>query len=444
MKRIIALLLALLLALGCVMAGAEETETPEMTPFTVVCETELDEEAAADLLPSILPKLLQGIMPNMDSATIAVAQKFLPVISNLKEAVAFDGTTLQLDIMLKDVSLATLTAKLSETGAELLCSLIPSYKLTVQAETMNKLMESMNVQGQQGVQLSIDPEALSTEMQAIVEKYQDALNAVITPGQPEMGGFEYADVKFNVMTPADVDEKALFSVIAGILKDMMSNPAFSSALSSLDQTNGNGLDMSELEAKLAELENIPEEEFPEITVYVYKVVDEAGQAADKPMLISLDVDTKDAESNIFTVNMFEAEDAMILDMYGEIIEGQFFGLTLGMETAESMVLYADLYYLNPEKPLLGETITVTPNPEVTVAFDDEGKTVVAVEDLMQGTDNQLKAELMNDFTTNGVMTLLNSAMTAMPEEVGTIMSLFMGGAAAPAVEEGEAAPAGNE
>lgn len=444
MKKLLAFALALMLALGCVPAVAEEAQG--LPAFTAVSEMEINEEALAAVLPAL----------GMDESAMPVLQMFVPLLSNLKETLVFDGSAAELAFLLKDVPVATVTVREDDAAAELVSSLIPSYKLVASKETVDALMSQLSFGGD----ASLDADAFAAEMQAIADKYETAIINTITLGEPQETEFEFNGLTFNQGTPATVDVKALYKIIADIMKDVTSNQTLMGLMSSLGQAGS--LDMSQLEANLAEIENAKEEDLPEIRACAFNIVDEDGVVKELPHVIYLLVDTKKEEVGELEIGMYEdglvesvsvksetanvqltvvldpsdPENMLELDV---IFQDKYIAATVGMSAEEgSMTVHSNLYFMDPEKPLLCETVTFTFGDVPAIAFDDEGKTAIALEDMMQDAEGKTVGALLNDLSVNGLGMLLTNAMQAMPEEISGIMGLFMGGAA---VEE---APTANE
>lgn len=448
MKKILAMMLAMMLALGCVGAFAEEAQNAS---FTAYCETEINQEALAALLPAL----------GMDESMVSTVQSIVPLISNLSEKVSFDGSALQFDMLLKDTAIATVGARLGEAGAEIVSNLIPSYKLTVSAETVNSLLSKLTSESGE-LSLNFDPEALMGELTGIMNKYMDSFAAAITAGEPEACELEYDGYKFNVVTPVEVDVKALASTIANLLKDVISNETIMGALTSAGSMAN--LDMSSLQETIAKLENPTDEDLPEVNFVIYSIVAD-GQVLETPTLQCMDLIDKNDETGVVNLTLYQNGEAVYLEAVAEkqnveasiyinpadlanamslnvTANGTYIGLALGVEQSEAVAFYVDLYFMDAEKPLLSTTITLMNGAELTVSFEEEGKTVLAVEQLMQDSDGKALSDLLSDLTSNGLGTLLANAMQAMPQEVGALMTLFMGGGATQ--ELPEEAPAANE
>jgi len=108
-------------------------------------------------------------------------------------------------------------------------------------------------------------------------------------------------------------------------------------------------------------------------------------------------------------------------------QGMYVGAKIELANGENMKLDAQLFYMNPEKPLLTASAVVIPGGEVTLDLSGEGKENIDLAQLMQDEDGTLKNNLLMDVMSNGLNGLMARAAEIMPEEVSTLITLLMGG-----------------
>ena len=452
MKKILAMLLALMMALSCALAAAEEAAAPAIPSFTLECETEINEEALMKLLPKI----------GIDESQLPIVQNLLPILANLSEKLVIADNGAQLDLMLKGTPVATLAAKANDTGLEAVTNLLPSYKITLQKETLENLLQNMGLNN--GEVPSFDAEALSAEIMGIVAKYSEMFVSTITPGTPEQGAFEYDGCEFNTKVPFDVDTRALLTAVMNMIKEIMSNEAMQNALAAVPNAN---LDLSKIDEAIAKLESASDDEIPDVAVTQYFNADENGETTDSLQWSNVIVDSKSEDTGIVDTNVLtdgtvvkvnvniEKQDVNVTvyvnpeDM-GELLQldveakGEYFGLDVSVaqeEDVTSIGLY--VYVEDRESALLAEIITFYKGGELTASFDEEGKTVLAIEDALQDQEGTVLNALLTDLQTNGLMAVIGNAMQVMPQEINGLMTMFMGGAQQEVPAE-EAAPAVNE
>ena len=101
---------------------------------------------------------------------------------------------------------------------------------------------------------------------------------------------------------------------------------------------------------------------------------------------------------------------------------------LGIDQDGTRYNDADIYFLDSEKPLVCVHTTMAHEGELTFAFD--GKKSVTLTDLA-AKDGKALSSLAMDAMMNGLGGILSAATEAMPDEVGTLLTLFgLNGAAA--------------
>ena len=108
-------------------------------------------------------------------------------------------------------------------------------------------------------------------------------------------------------------------------------------------------------------------------------------------------------------------------------QGMYVGAKIELANGENMKLDAQLFFMNPEKPLLTASAVVIPGGEVTLDLSGEGKENIDLAQLMQDEDGTLKNNLLMDVMSNGLNGLMARAAEIMPEEVSTLITLLMGG-----------------
>ena len=126
MKKLIALLVAMMMAFSCVSVLAEETAISINVPnFTLTSEVTVNEEQVMALLPVL----------GLPEENVGMVQAFLPMLNGLSETIIFADMGLQYDLLLKGQEILSLVAEANEKGFALASNLVPSYKLTIQAGT---------------------------------------------------------------------------------------------------------------------------------------------------------------------------------------------------------------------------------------------------------------------------------------------------------------------
>ena len=437
MKKLVAMLLALIMALSCTAVFAEETEEtapaytmPELPAFTAYYKVNVDEEALSALVP----------MLGMDESAASIISMVLPFINNLSAQIAFKDFALQADVLLKDVAVATVAGRLnSENGKiEAVSNILPSYMLTVKLETIQTLIQQLmeQMQAQTG-ENSIDMEALMTSVQTAANEALAEIQNAITVGEPEEVEYSKYDVTFTAKAPITVDVKAVAKTMMNFVKTMVQDEKVASLIAS------SGKDASEIVANIdesiARIEATTEEQTPTFSGFMYKA--ETGE-----MLAELELDTKDQQTGVVNFEKFTSDNGVLVKAVSETagidislalsgldtvnakldatINGMYFGaqIVAGM-AEEGAQLNADIYFMNADKPLINCTLLLAMDAEITADFSGEGKEELTVEEIMANQESIGK--LQKDVTENGLAALLSGAMQAMPDEISKLLTTLM-------------------
>jgi len=435
MKKILALLMALMMALSCFAAVAEEEAAQEAFPipsfadfpaFTLEEKLSIDQEQAMALLPMVggVPEEMAGM-----------AQTILPIVGNLGIRFTLNQNA-QLDLLLKGASVLSNGIAQTEDGFALVSDLIPNYMITLKNETIQQLVEQFA--GQIKDTLSkIDFQAILNVVMTHVGECVNSLQTAVTMDEPETGEFVIEDITFNVKVPMTLDAKAVAVSVINMIKNIAQDETVASTVAQL----GGEIDLSSLDETLANVENTTEENTPEINVELYSLVDEEGNTDPSVSAILAVIDTKNEEVGAINLSAVSAlpvikctlevpsqelvativsntdlENMTFSERLDINAKGMYIGTTVdGALTENGAHAEEALYFMNNEKPLVISLTDFAVGGEVTLSFDAEGKTVLPVEELMADQEGQLSSGLMVDLMSNGLSTLLGKAAEVMPE-----------------------------
>ncbi|MBQ7657087.1 MAG: hypothetical protein IJS41_11355, partial [Clostridia bacterium] len=267
MKKLIAVLLAMVMAFSCTFALAEEPAQSlpgfELPAFTTTFQMELDEEAALSLLTAAgLPEEYAGI-----------AKTLLPLLNGMGEQVVFANNGLQYDLKIKDQDVFSLVAEATEGGFALSTDLLPSYVLTIKQETLAKLFKQAMEQFQTGIgQLDMEKimEAAGSIFNYAMEMGEVMQNSVAF-GEPVKGEYPLVDgVVFNTEKTLTVDVNAIMEAVKTFAAKVTADETIKSALESVASM----IPGAEFDPAALALEDVPAEQLPEVTGLVYTITDD--------------------------------------------------------------------------------------------------------------------------------------------------------------------------
>lgn len=183
MKKLLALALALIMALGCAGAFAEEA-APAYG---------IDTQVQLTLSHNIGPMLIGMATGNYDEQ---MSEAILDVLDSMYLDIACGGNVLDMALMGNDAPLTALVGVKDEDGVTLVGDLFPHYALRVENAELEALVQQLSEQlqaqfqeqlpGTEGVQL---PELSEEELQALMEDmqgYSEDINAFLAAVQNDM------------------------------------------------------------------------------------------------------------------------------------------------------------------------------------------------------------------------------------------------------------------
>ena len=183
MKKLLVLALALIMALGCAGAFAEEA-APAYG---------IDTQVQLTLSHNIGPMLIGMATGNYDEQ---MSEAILDVLDSMYLDIACGGNVLDMALMGNDAPLTALVGMADENGVTLVGDLFPHYALRVENAEIEALAQQLSEQLQEQLQLpgtegeSVQlPELSEEEMQALMEDmqgYMEDINAFLTAVQSDM------------------------------------------------------------------------------------------------------------------------------------------------------------------------------------------------------------------------------------------------------------------
>ncbi len=427
MKKIIALLLALVMALGCVGAFAEEASQPA---FTMSFESKVNVEAISQLLP----------MLGVDESAAAALQAILPLLAETNGQIVIADNGAQFDLGLKGQTVLTVAGEMTESGIALASDILPSYVITLAKETVEKMLQQFTAQSEDAM-ANVDMNAVVESLTGYFMQFASAVTTAVSNGEPEVGEFvfEDLDLTFNCRMPIEIDLEAIKTAALTLVDQIKNDENFASLVSALG-TMGIPVEISENTEVVT----------PEVTVYAYTNVDEEGNNTGEVNMVTVEVASEGQTVNV-TVLM-EGQNVIV---YVEMPE-QNMGVTVrvepndngvfvscamnaaGVEAAETLTvtmgeaiqLHSETYLFDMENPIATDLVTLARSGERDFTVLDENKAEITVEQLMADTEGEIAGALLGDVMSNGLGALLAKVSEIMPDEVAALMTLLSGGQAA--------------
>ena len=329
MKKLIALLVAMMMAFTCVSALAETAEEQPGLPFdlaipnlTLTYSLELDEEQAAALLATAqLPEESAGM-----------AKMLLPLLNGLGEQLIFADNGVQYDLSVKGQEILSLVAEATETGFALSTNLLPSYLLTIQTATIQKLVEEFMKQAEEASG-KLDMELIEKAAEKIAGYAMEtfgAFQSLVVFGEPVKG--EYADliegVVFNTEKTLTVDVAGMIEAVKQFATKALSDEDVKAAIDSIvTMIPGASFDPAQILGSL----DAPAEYIPDVAGLVYTITDDEGNQTAVDTFVIVNAMGKESDEGDTTTYVYVAENALDIsveipaqnvsfEIYGELVE----------------------------------------------------------------------------------------------------------------------------
>lgn len=451
MKKLLAL--ALVMVLSCTAAFAESTAADcSQTLFAL----ELNGDAVQAYVSAMDPDGSQGLAQTVDAVT--------DLIDNLTVAITSEGDVASVSLMLGENEVSTATVFADESGLNVVSDLFPNCVVRVSDATMNDLF-TLSLNGQTITEENLAVlEALAQEFIAALAPYGQDVSAIVSQLQPvatEDGG------QMITITSHHVGQE-LSAWCSRLATDTVMQDYLQLLLTTLNEEAGQQFTMddliSELSTAATQLLEAEPEDVGDVTLYqdadtgaveiVVTLMDSlylslteyTTTAGGNGVSILLMTDSTDAASWDSVYNALssgENTDDLLFDMSVEIpeanscyillrgiVDGTEYNMDVGVLTQSGEF---DTYMYISLNPGLGYPDGVVAmhmgmiaqaEPTGLTIPSTEGLTVIEVtgsEQVVSEEDQQL---LLNDLQNTGLTTLLTNALTAMPEQVTTLLTLL--------------------
>ena len=457
MKKLVALLMALVLALSCTAAFAEEAAaaTGTMTGLSVA----LDENYV---------KAMAGAMdPDGSLGYAQAADAILQVLDNLGIYVVEEGDLAHVSVELNETVIANLTAAADDTGVSVVSSLFPHYAIRAEGASFSDLTNpTYTINGQTVSAEEIT--AAGQQFTATATPYWEDVQTVttqITPVVNEDGSQTAALTTKHIAAILTAWRTRLSADTTMQTYLQMFLEAYNDGQPAEEQLTLPAL-MQSLQSAIKELNNEEEVQVTDATVYVDEATGEQLFIVTVMESLYLQMDVYVNENNhqcvdflVMTDSSESGEAESWEDIYNAITSGEntedlLLGVTI--EITDSETVDAQLYaYVDGEKWQLAFGVTgptenyknyayLTVDPGMglenglftldmaSIDLDSslesmgitmpslDGLTVLDASTMGEDEANLLLADLQN----YGLATLITNAQTAMPEQVALLLTLL--------------------
>ena len=428
MKKLLALILALLLAVTCVPAFAQ----------TVTTRVTVDREQARALISGF----------GVPEAQMAMVDPVLSLVNALGVRVTTAEDGAQVDLDLNGADALSVGWASDDADVNIVSTLFPNYYLTLSNETIAQIMtqmaQNMPGAGGEGGAGGFDMAAMQMVFGGYYQKWLAACTAAGIPGEPVEVKYEYENYVFDTMVPVTVDMEAITAATSELLSELLADPVAMSMLQGMAQgmaqSSGAALDPENFEADFKAGFEDWMAHFPDaVNAEVYTV------AGDESGVFFMNAESfREGEADPFFAAFMLYENAQNMDMGFEMamsddqtqetatmkagfamkdadmklyldMGGMYCGLNMSVNGGD---MTFDVFFMNAESPLLTVALEIADGGDRTLPMDASGKTVTALEAIMADANGEAAQGLSGDIQANGLGALLGIVMQQVPEVAG--------------------------
>ena len=402
MKKLFAVLAALVLALTGLMAVSASAESPE----TVSVKMSLNGDALLSLVGASDETMVKRIN--------AVAD----LVNNLGITVVTDGVDSEVTLSLQDKDMLGFAVLKDDDKVLILSDVFPSYTLSISGEDLGGGLPK----------IEMDQEKMAKALEGPVSRLSEELAS--RAGEPEAVSETFFGTAFTEKKVINITTKELVLLLLNTGKEILSDESVASVLAQLKQSGmSNVPDAASLDETISQFENSNEADMPVLDAAVY-----SNEAGDTIVHLNL---SKDGDSLLVQTGSIGGGAVLNLDVFHQltmVIKGDANGnATIAMDFApqsgmlvsiNGTVSTADItttadfdISLNSNR-LLTLNVVDTKSGALSGRFGSDSNTVLTVSDL-SNTGSEKYQGFMQEIQA-GLVNVLSQAMQAVP----SILSLI--------------------
>ena len=454
MKKIVALLLALVMALSATLALAEPAQTPN-DGLILASTVNVDRDKAAQFMDEM----------KLDEKTRKLVDSALAVVNATTDQLIIAENGVRYEVFLNETEVLCLTIGKSDEGLVVLSNLIPGHALTVSNDTVDVATGVLGIASEisRAVRVERETEAYKAAltMQPYFTAFIEDLLSAMRLGDEEKGEFVLQNGKsYNTRMSISFDRQGVADALNNLFGKMLQDSLILTVLVNALVTD------EDLANSAIVADNVP---VIDINLYANKDDKSEDLSPDKAFAASL---TMPGQSEVYAFEIHQGKDSVqtLLNIPGadgkggisadfgfvpydrEIngssaslqvnVNGDYYGdvFTIGLdEDKEVLTAENALYIKDSEKPLATVHTAIQGGVQpLDLSIGD--RHAISVESLLMGEESEkLKKELTGEVVLSG-LSIIGTATKAVPEFADLLALLNSAGTAAAAdAEETETA-----
>ena len=412
-RKLAALMLALVMVLGCAAASATSVDVA----------VKVDGEAVKGLLGGFgMPEEMQAPVDTIAGLLSAL---------DVKVVTEPDGGEITLGLAGTEALKAGFAS--TEDGLAFVSTLIPNYILTIRRETVQQMLQEVlaKIPGLGAIMGAANGEsagfAVPESLSAYVQKIMMAVMGGMVTGTPEQGEFVFEGLTFDTKAPMSMDMPKVTESLKTTLDEMFQDESILEMFHTFTGMLGDSApSVEDIKKGVAEfLDHMPET----VTVDYYSstampgafyMTGEAAYAQQEGPAFTyavlsangdVKIDFNIAENNIAITLAIVPNRLTLKFQAGEA----FYVILDGSVVMEDTQVFTVNLCVNSESPMVTVTVGIGQDGARTLPVEKGEKTEVPIEDLMNG--GSLPEGFMNDVLTNAAPLLANP-------DIAKLLALF--------------------
>ena len=417
MKKLFALMLALMLALAGVSAVSAEDATAEAP---AIPETTASSSGSITLSVKLNGDAIAAMTGAADETAAKMVKTIVDLVNNLSITMTSDGVDAEMYVKVKDEPIAGVAMLKDTDKLFFLSDIFPNYIVRID--------QGAAAGGAGMPQISVDPEQMTAMMEPVSKLMNDFMGRI---GESEAVNETFFDTAFTVKNPINLTTKEALQMALGAAKEIVEQEGFKSLLEQLKNSGMQiSFDAGAIDKKIEEINNAKDEDLPVLDASVY-----SNEAQDGLFVVDA---TKGEETvRVITgglsggfVTEVNVPNKTYVIVSGNTATGDFDMNVQIMPTENTLINIDGSFKATAEGftgifeakmndvELGGISITGTPNGVLTGGFSVADKKEIGIQDMQDQTSEAMKGFMADVMT--GAMTAMGKIMTVFPD-FATIM-----------------------
>ena len=429
-KLLIAFALIVVIAVAAIVAGnlnrKDEGPAPLTYPIGVTLSMRLNEESVNDLIPRTA-----GFSDESFGKTLGAVSA---LVNNATVRMTLDSGVFRTDLQLKDQDILYFAMKMAQDSIRMKTDILPEDAVIVMTE------EDLASAGS----MPAFPEVTAEDMKAAreaMEEFTKNLRAHLKEkcSDEEKGSWEFEGKTFTSRRPVSLTLKEMMVLILNDYRDMLQSEKLAPYYAKANITPA-----AEMDKYIAEVENIPDDQLPAMTMYLSESGDDVYSAIDlESKTDTAHIDCGIVGSNIAAHGTVTGSADAKIDLKADI-HGYSYDFTASIDapsgsSASGERMTVDLKAAGTTEKtgegkgsvsvsvsgseLFAADYAIGKGEPVSIDFDAENQRVITL-DTLNNLNRTAEGRQLSQELTSGALRIFQRISAAMPDEVNQLITLM--------------------